>query len=62
MKMGAMGGLMFGGLVSCALFGFLPGAILILLGAAIGCHQLVKEKQAEAKAESWRAEYPSYKY
>ena len=62
MKVGIMGGFLFGGLVACALLGIIPGAILIGIGAAIGCWQLAQEKRAEAARESWRAEYPPYGY
>lgn len=62
MKVGIMGGFMFGGLVAGAVLGLVPGAILVGIGAVIGCWQLVQEKRAEAEQESWRAEYPPYGY
>lgn len=62
MLLGIVGGLWFGSLVTGALLGILPAAILFLLGAAVCCIQLVQERQAEKRAASWRKNYPSYKY
>lgn len=63
MKIGVMGGLGLGGLLSWAILGFGPGSIVLLvLGAVVGTCELASEKQAEKQAESWRKNYPSYKY
>lgn len=63
MKIGMMGGLCLGGLLSWAILGFGPGSIVLLaLGAVAGACELAGEKQAEKQAESWRKNYPSYKY
>lgn len=62
MKVGIIGGLLFGGLVAGALLGLLPGVILIGLGIAASCAAAIQEKQAAKRAESWRRNYPSYKY
>ena len=56
------GGCWFAGLLAWALMGLIPGLILICIGCIVASWQLVKEKQAEAAAESWRKNYPSYKY
>lgn len=57
-----MGGLWFAGLVAWALFGLVPGIILIVLGAAAGAGELVKEQKAEATKQAWRKYYPPYRY
>lgn len=62
MKVGIIGGLLFGGLLAVALMGLLPGAILLGLGAVASCIVAAQERQAEQQAESWRRNYPSYKY
>jgi len=62
MKVGIIGGLLFGGLLAVALMGLLPGAILLGLGAVASCIAAAQERQAEQQAESWRRNYPSYKY
>ena len=62
MKAGIMGGLLFGGLVAMALLGIRAGAVLVALGVVYGSCELVREKQAERAAESWRASYPPYGY
>lgn len=66
MKLGIIGGLFFGGLLTGALIGLLPGAILLGLGAVASCitaaQEQYAERQAERQAESWRRDYPSYKY
>ena len=62
MKMGIIGGLMFGGLVSGALLGVGPGLALCGLGAVAGIIVAAQEHKAEKQAESWRRNYPSYKY
>jgi len=56
------GGMWFAGMLAWALLGFIPGIILISIGFIAASWQLVKEKQAEAAAESWRRNYPPYKY
>lgn len=62
MKVGIAGGFSFGGLTAMALFGFTPGLVLLLIGLAITSWELVQEKKEEIRAESWRKNYPSYKY
>ena len=63
MKIGVMGGLGLGGLLSWAILGFGPGSIVLLaLGAVVGTCELAGEKHAEKQAERWRKNYPSYKY
>ena len=56
------GGCWFTGLIAWALLGLIPGIIFIGIGCIAASWQLVKEKQAEAEAESWRKNYPTYKY
>jgi len=60
------GGLWLGGLGAGALFGLVPAVVLFLLGTIIFLCELGKERQAarqaEEQAESWRKNYPSYKY
>lgn len=56
------GGCWFAALVAWAIMGLLPGIILIGIGCIAASWQLVKEKQAETKAESWRKNYPPYGY
>lgn len=62
MKVGIIGGLLFGGLVAGALLGVFAGAILLGLGAAASCIAAAQEHQVEKRAASWRSNYPSYKY
>ena len=62
MKVGIMGGLLFGGLIAMALLGIGAGAVLITLGVVYGSCELVRERQAERVAKSWRANYPPYGY
>ena len=57
-----MGGCWVAGLLAWAMMGAIPGIILIVISCIAASWQLVKEKQAEAAAESWRKNYPSYKY
>ena len=61
MKIGIIGGLLFGGLISCAFFG-LCGIILISIGIVCSGIFFYKEKTEEKKINAWRANYPSYKY
>ena len=62
MKVGIAGGFSLGGLTAMALFGFTPGLVLLLIGLAITSWELIQEKKNEIRAESWRKNYPSYKY
>lgn len=62
MRVGIVGGLLCGGLVAGALLGLVPGAMLLGLGAVVGCAAATKEKRAEKQAESWRDNYPPYGY
>jgi len=62
MKVGIIGGLLFGGLVAGAVLGLVPGAMLVGLGAVASCMAAVQERQATKAAERWRSNYPSYKY
>lgn len=62
MKVGIIGGLLFGGLVAGALLGVGAGAILLGLGAVASCIAAAQEHLAEQQAASWRRNYPSYKY
>lgn len=57
-----MGGLWFAGLLAWAILGFLPGLVLIGLGAAVAAGVLAKERQAQQQAASWRKNYPPYRY
>jgi hypothetical protein len=56
------GGMLLAGLFAAALGLYLCAGVLgiagVLAGAASCYDEILKEKQAE----SWRAEYPSYKY
>lgn len=56
------GGLWLAGLGAWALLGLIPGLILISIGAAAGAGALAQERRAERAAQSWRENYPSYKY
>lgn len=62
MKVGIIGGLLFGGLVTGALLGVWAGAFLLGLGAVASCIAAAQEHLAEKQAASWRRSYPSYKY
>ena len=62
MKVGIIGGLLFGGLVAGALLGIWAGAILLGLGAVASCIAAAQEHLEEKQAASWRRSYPSYKY
>ena len=62
MKLGIIGGLMLGGLVAGALLGVIPGLALYGLGAAAAGIAAAQERRAEKQADSWRRNYPSYKY
>lgn len=62
MMVGIIGGLLCGGLVAGALLGLVPGAMLLGLGAVVGCAAATKERRAEKQAESWRNNYPPYGY
>ena len=62
MGTGIVGGFLFGGLMAWALFGLVPGIILMALGAAASCFIECRNRQAAKQAESWRRNYPSYKY
>lgn len=57
-----MGGLWLTGLIAWALLGPVPGIICIVLGSLAGSCQLVNELRATKTGESWRKNYPSYKY
>jgi hypothetical protein len=57
-----MGGLWFAGLLAWALMGLMPGLVLLVLGAMTGAGELVRERQAEKQAASWRRTYPPYGY
>ena len=57
-----LGGCWFAGLLAWALLGLVPGLILFGIGCIAGAGELVKEKQAEVEENSWRKNYPSYKY
>lgn len=57
-----MGGLWFAGLCVWALLGLVPGLILIGLGALAAAGSWYKEQLEAERAESWRRNYPSYKY
>lgn len=57
-----MGGCWFAGLVAWALLGLIPGLVLLGLGTLAGAGELVKESQAKQAEQSWRKNYPSYKY
>lgn len=62
MKVGIIGGLLFGGLVAWALLGIWAGVILLGLGAVASCIAAAQEHLAEKQAASWRRRYPGYKY
>lgn len=57
-----MGGLWFAGLLAWALFGLVPGVILITLGAVACIGKLAKEQKAEAARQAWHKYYPPYGY
>lgn len=62
MKMGIIGGLIFGGLLGGALMSIEAGLIMCGLGIIAGCIAVMQERLAEKQAASWRKNYPSYKY
>ena len=62
MKMGVIGGLIFGGLLGGALMGIEAGLVLCGLGIIAGCIAVIQERLTEKQAASWRKNYPSYKY
>ena len=55
-------GIMVAGLLSMVFAGIAIGLAVIAGGAAIAAASCYHEQQAEQKAESWRKNYPSYKY
>ena len=57
-----MGGLWCAGLVCCAVLGVVPGLILLGLGAIAGSCIIIRELEQKQQAESWRKNYPTYKY
>lgn len=57
-----IGGLWFAGLIVWAMLGFVPGLILIVIGCIAASCKLAQERQAEAAAQSWRKQYPPYRY
>ena len=57
-----MGGLWFAGLAAGALLGIVPVLILGALGTLTGAAAIWQEKLNERAANSWRAEYPKYRY
>lgn len=63
MKIGAMGGLCFGGLLAWAILGSVIGCMVLFgIAAVIYSCELVRLYRAEKEAVSWRKNYPSYKY
>lgn len=57
-----IGGLWFAGLIVWAILGFVPGIILIAIGCVAASCELAREQRAEAAAQSWRKQYPPYRY
>lgn len=57
-----MGGFWFAGLIAWAMFGFIPGTILIFFGLVILFYELIKEYQKNKAANNWRKNYPAYRY
>ena len=57
-----MGGCWFAGLIVWALLGFVPGLILLVIGAIAGIGELHREWQLERAEASWRKTYPPYRY
>ena len=57
-----MGGCWFAGLLAWALLGLVPGLILIGIGCLAASWQLIKDKQAEQIEQSWRKNFPPYRY
>lgn len=56
------GGFWAAGMLGWALFGFIPGIILISIGCIAGSCELHRELVDRKSAASWRKTYPSYKY
>ncbi len=56
------GGMLFAGLLAAALGLYLYAGILGIGGLLAGAASCYDEVLKEKRAESWRAEYPSYKY
>lgn len=56
------GGLWLAGLIAWALFGLIPGIILICIGWIAGAGSWIYTLEKEKQAASWRSQYPSYKY
>ena len=57
-----MGGLWFAGFLAWAIFGLIPGTILIILGILFFLGALIKEQHEAEASQNWRKNYPSYKY
>lgn len=57
-----MGGCWLAGMITWALIGFVPGIILLGIGSIAGAGELVKERQLDKRAASWRKTYPPYGY
>lgn len=57
-----MGGLWLAGLLAGALWSISAMIVFFLLGTIAGLIELSKQARNERKENSWRAEYPSYKY
>lgn len=55
-------GIMVCGLLSMVLIGIPMGLLIMGAGAALAAAASWAERQAEDKENSWRKEYPSYKY
>lgn len=56
------GGSVLAGLLAAALGFYLYASILAVIGLLAGAASWYDEVLKEKQAESWRAEYPSYKY
>lgn len=56
------GGSILAGLLAAALGFYLYASILAVIGLLAGAASWYDEVLKEKQAESWRAEYPSYKY
>ena len=56
------GGLWLASLVCWAILGIVPGILLFIAGILATSCELLKAKQAATRMNSWRKNYPPYRY
>lgn len=57
-----IGGCWLAGLLAWAALGMVPGLVLLGLGTLAESWELIKKAEAVKAENSWRKNYPSYKY